>query len=339
MIPLGVIAKVLEFTPDDLPAEQRAQRQLNKARIPQIARYVLENPKNYVLSSLTASIDRAVRFEASEDKGLGSQIGVLSFPVEAEVLINDGQHRRAAIEKAIKEMPHLSRESISVVIFVDKGLNSSQQMFSDLNKYSVKPSSSLNVLYDHRNPLALLVKEIVDEVSVFGDMVELAKTSISNRSRKLFTLNSIYSATKELINKKDHDQVSNIDCELAKDFWIEVSKNMPDWKAAVNGDVSAANLRNEYVHAHGVALHAIALAGKCLINEKPKSWRNSLTKLAKINWERNNAELWEGRAMIGGRLSKAKNNVVLTSNAIKHAIGLKLSESDRKVEAKYEQGR
>ena len=42
--------------------------------------------------------------------------------MNARLLINDGQHRRKAIEKALEERPDIGYESISVVFFEDKGI-------------------------------------------------------------------------------------------------------------------------------------------------------------------------------------------------------------------------
>ena len=44
-------------------------------------------------------------------------------------IINDGQHRKAAIEEALKANPKLGDDHISVILFVDKGLENTQQMF------------------------------------------------------------------------------------------------------------------------------------------------------------------------------------------------------------------
>ena len=60
--------------------------------------------------------------------------------MDAKLLINDGQHRKAAILAAIKEDETLLNETISVVFFQDQGLARSQQMFTDLNKHAVKTS-------------------------------------------------------------------------------------------------------------------------------------------------------------------------------------------------------
>ena len=40
----------------------RAQRHINKTRIPEMARYMVDNPKNYIFSALTASIDGKIEF-------------------------------------------------------------------------------------------------------------------------------------------------------------------------------------------------------------------------------------------------------------------------------------
>ena len=116
-------------------------------------------------------------------------------------MINDGQHRRAAIELAIKEKPELGYDSISVVFFIDEGLVRSQQMFADLNKHAVRPSPSISTLYDHRDQLSALARRLVEDVTVFRNMTEMEKSSISHRSSKLFTLSSIKNASKALLKK------------------------------------------------------------------------------------------------------------------------------------------
>src|SRR5437762_1856336 len=85
----------------DHEEELRAQRALNRARVPEIARYLIENPKEYVFSSITASMDADVDFTPTDS----DFIGKLTIPMSAKFIINDGQHRRAAIEEALKERP------------------------------------------------------------------------------------------------------------------------------------------------------------------------------------------------------------------------------------------
>ena len=88
---------------------------------------------------------------------------------------------------------------ISVVFFQDKGLKRSQQMFSDLNKNAVKPTKSLSILYDHRDKFSKFIVGMINIVEIFQGRVELEKTTMSNRSTKVFTLNGISDATMHLL--------------------------------------------------------------------------------------------------------------------------------------------
>src|SRR4051812_14961142 len=96
--PLALVPYLFRFNEADVPAKLRAQRTLNRARVPEIASYLVKNTRSYVLSALTASIDGLVTFVPLGSMGAESHIGVLHVPESARILINDGQHRRAAIE-------------------------------------------------------------------------------------------------------------------------------------------------------------------------------------------------------------------------------------------------
>jgi len=203
MCPLKIIPKLFVFNDYELPAELRAQRTLRESRIPAIANYIVNNPKDYIFSSLTASVDGKIKFSPSASLGEDGKLGRLYVSMNARMLINDGQHRRAAIEEALKEMPELGNETISVVFFIDKGLKRSQQMFSDLNKHATKPTKSLGILYDHRDPFSQFIVNLANRVEMFRGRVELEKTAISNRSVKFFTLNGIAEATNGLLKLFD----------------------------------------------------------------------------------------------------------------------------------------
>src|ERR1700740_2690204 len=75
--------------------------------------------------------------------------------------------------------------------------------------------------------------------------------------------------------------------------------------------------------------------GSELLANEPKRWKDRLKGLRKIDWLRSNKRLWEGRAMVGGRVSKAHNNVLLTAIVIKRALGLSLSPEEQKVESNF----
>ncbi len=333
MCPLRLIPKIFYFDEEEaaLSAELRAQRTLNRARVPEIVSYILTNPRDYAFSAITASIDADVQFEPLGSEPNTSRIGLLHVPMDARFIINDGQHRRAAIETAIRERPELGDETIAVVFFVDRGLDRCQQLFADLNRYAIRPSKSIAVLYDHRDDMAQIARLLVLKSRLFGDLVEMERSSLSPRSRKLFTLSAIYTATDALL---DHVELpaQGTATARASEFWEEVAKYIPEWQLVREGKVSSGEIRQDFIHSHGIALHALGHLGNHLLLHHTHDWKSKIKGLGKLDWRRSNRALWEGRAMIGGRLSKATQHVLLTSAVLKRALRLPLRPEEEKLE-------
>lgn len=331
MCPLRLIPKVFLFDEDELAPEIRAQRTLNKGRLPEMIRYIISNRDNYVFSAITASIDGDLRFESISSDPSGSLIGQLHVAMNARFIINDGQHRRAAIESAIREDETLANESIAVVFFVDVGLKRCQQMFADLNRHAIRPSTSIGILFDHRDQHAGLARTMVLTSTIFKNMVEMERSSLSPRSRKLFTLSAIYNATTALLAGRD-DLEGEARLDLARSFWEEVAKQFPEWLLVRDHKLSSGEVRNDYIHTHGIVLQSLGRVGNALLRDSPKDWKKQINLLRNIDWSRANTKLWEGRAMIGGRLTKGETMVTLTTNTIKKTLGLSLMPEEQRIE-------
>ena len=168
-------------------------------------------------------------------------------------------------------------------------------------------------------------------------MVEMERSTLSPRSRKLFTLSAIYSATTSLISQLEHEDADNF-AQLIIEFWEEVAKHIPEWQLVLKSKISAGEVRRDFIHSHGIALQAIGRAGNALLRARRKQWKTSLKKLNTIDWGRNNASLWEGRAIIGGRVSKSSQNLTLTTNVVKQALGLSLSPEEQRAEDAFLRG-
>ena len=336
MCPLRLIPKIFLFDEEELVPELRAQRVLNKSRIPDISNYILDNPKSYVFSALSASIDGDLRFIPAEGVADDDAVGTLHIPMSATFIINDGQHRRAAIEEAIKEKPELADETIAIVFFKDKGLKKSQQMFADLNRYAVKPSKSLGVLYDHKDPTAEITRNVVKDSNVFKNLVEFEKTTLAPRSRRLFTMSSIHQANKLLLSSQDSEDIAKLSL-IATEFWDELDQYIPEWYAMRSNKASSGEIRQDFIHSHSVALSAFGRFGSTLL--KDKNWKTKLANIESIDWRRTNSALWEGRAMRDGKISKAHDCILLTSIFLKEKAGLSLTPEEESKENKFKEER
>ena len=326
MCPLNIIPKILLYDEEDVPPELRAQRTLNKSRIPTITKYIVENPDSYIFSALTASIDGDVQFEPLSRNRYEYQLGLLHVPMDSKFIINDGQHRRAAIEEAIKKRPELGDEMIGVVFFVDTGLSRAQQMFADLNRYAVRPSKSLSVLYDHRDPLSEAISLMVLESSFFNPLTDRHKSSLALRSKKLFTLSALRTATEELFKGIELDDTNHIR-QIVDTFWHNIACHIPEWRAVSDKEKTAGYVREHFIHTYAVTLQALGRVGSFLLQNYIQDWKQRLTDLEAIDWSRNNP-MWDGRPVVDGAIRHSAKIITLTTIVIKSKLGLPLTKEE-----------
>ncbi|XZF74896.1 DNA sulfur modification protein DndB [Bacillus sp. AL-1R] len=336
MCPLKLIPKIFLFDEEEIPAEHRSQRILNKNRIPEITNYIIENSKDYVFSSLTASVDGEMQFNSINADGGFKDIGQLHVSLDARFLINDGQHRRAAIEEALKIDPELGNETISIVIFQDTGLKKSQQIFSDLNRHAVNTTTSIGILYDHRDKLSILTKEIVANNTLLARYTDKERVTLSKNSPKILALNHIFNTNLRLVNKSKGENLLNEEEQFLIDFWNELTQTLQEWNLVFEKKMSARDLRMNYINGHGVCLEAIGLVGYFLIKNYSNDWKGYIHQLNSIDWSRTNEKDWLHRAISpNGRIQKTRDTILLTANKIKQLLNLPLTEVEQKIEEKY----
>lgn len=308
--------------------ELRAQRPLNESRVPAIARYILENEDGYLFASITASYDAksGIRFVPGER----DDIGKIEMELErAQFVINDGQHRCAAIAQALKENPSLAKEKISVLLFPMEDMDRLQQMFSDLNRYVQKTSKSLNILYDHRDSLSSLTMDVSETVDVFRGMIDRENITIPIRSPKLFALSTLYDANNELfgghVGKKGTDDYRKA-LQLATTYWNELTKSMTDWKKVKSGEMMATQLRQEKICSHAIVVRALGGLGRSLLEAHPSDWQIFLTKLADVDWRKavgNRVNpTWEKVCIIAGSVVSNRQARAATLHTLKKLVGI-----------------
>src|SRR5258707_11441413 len=172
---------------------------------------------------------------------------------------------------------------------------------------------------------------------VFRNIVDLEKSSLAPRSRKLFTLSAFYNASADLIAGVATGNLED-DAKKARDFWDAVARHFPAWTQVRDGKLAASEVREGFIHSHGIALQAIGKAGNALLRGNSGGWKSRLKTLSQIDWSRKNARLWEGRALIGGKVSKVTTNVTLTTNTIKKHLGVELDAEEQRIETAHNRG-
>lgn len=328
MIPLKMIPKLFTQDEEYVPPEHRAQRKLNESRIPVISKYILNNRKSYVFSALAASIDGKFKFCPSEYP----DVGVLEISMDAKLLINDGQHRKAAILEAISEDDSLLNETISVVFFEDEGLTRSQQMFTDLNKHAVKTSNSIAELYDSRDQLAVVTRTVISKIIFLNTYTDKEKDILGKYSSNLFTLSTFYNANKRIIRSAPIGK--EVEAFLLR-YWSSVCQNILPWKELYDHEISKVDLRENYIVTQAVIIQVLGRLGNYFFINKEHDIESYLRVLQSINWKRD-CEDWKLRTIrANGRMINNEEAITLTCNVLKKHLGLPLDEFEQSKEYSF----
>ena len=328
MIPLGLLSKIFIDTDNEVMPEFRAQRKLNEARIPDIKNYILSNRDSYVFSALAASIDGNINFVSSNSN---DEIGILEVDMNSRILINDGQHRKAAILAAIEEDESLEQETIAVVLYKDKGLARSQQMFTDLNKHAVTTSKSLNALYDSKDQCSIITKQVLNNVDFLNKYTDKEKDNLGKFSLMLFTLNNLVNANRKTV--KDFEMAglnAQETVNFLSKYWNLVVININEWNDLERREITKKDLRENFIITQGVAILSLGYLADFFFTHKEYSMDEYLPNLKKIDWSRNNKKSWLGCAIKpNGRINRTDLGINLTFLRIKSLIGLPISESEK----------
>ena len=330
MVPLNMMSRLFPEETEYIPPEYRAQRKLNEARVPTISRYILDNRDSYVFSALAASIDGEYRFIPDKEN---RDAGILEVSMNAKFLINDGQHRKAAILSALKEDETLGDETISIVFYSDKGLTRSQQIFTDLNKNAVKTSNSISELYDSRDQLAVINRKVITRIDFLNEYTDKEKDILGKYSSNLFTLNTFYSANRIIISGRQIDKDTE---RFIENYWSAVTSNMLQWQELVHKQITKVELRENYIATQGIVIQALGRIGYYFNNHDGMPMDKSLSVLGDINWKRSNKQWYMRVINSKGRIITNKNAAILITNVIKNKMGIELSKEELIAEKKLQ---
>lgn len=322
LLPMNAVPQMFKFTDwVGFSPEDREQRVLNEKRVPDLASYIVDNEDDYLFSSITASYKSEPVFVPSPSD---ESIGTLKIKLGDEFIINDGQHRCAGIARALKASPNIGEHAISVLLFPWESKERVQQMFSDLNRFVVKTSKSLDILYDKRDKLSAATLACLDMVEVFGDLVEKDDASLRSKSPKLFTLAALYDANKELLRDHADDAITENAQRIAY-FWNVVAKNLPDWSKVRAGMKLAVDLRAEKIVSHSTILRAIGSLGADLTKEP--AWEERLQALQSIDWSKKNKE-WDNICIVANSVVSNRQARAATKAFIKSKLGMPLTDAE-----------
>ncbi|MEL6764253.1 MAG: DNA sulfur modification protein DndB, partial [Cyanobacteria bacterium J06607_6] len=166
-----------------------AQRTLNPSRAKKVRQYILNEmlPDDgfYILPPLVLTVD-CDEYDFDE---VGMGVGQLTLPSDSQFWLGDGQHRSAGFLQAYLEAPAImNSETVGVMLLSDTGSKIRHRVFLDINANASKPSKSLATLFDERDRLAEVTRDLLSLPWV-ERYTNLERTTLPKNSGDLFTLN------------------------------------------------------------------------------------------------------------------------------------------------------
>lgn len=237
---------------------ERSQREINPARVRKFYEYLVsahENKEPFIIPPLVGNCNSEIEFEEFGN----TNVGVVRFPMDAEIKLFDGQHRAAGIAEFCRNVG----EPISVPLMLTHKLplKTRQQFFSDINNNVSKPSAAINMAYDGRNETAQSMVSFLTSHSVFSEVVDFEHNIVPGKSDLWVSFKALSDATAKFINA-GKEPPRQEDVHAIWQSWIGLTGI--DW---VRNGTNQAEYKREYIQFHAVMINAFGYAIQSLLSQ------------------------------------------------------------------------
>lgn len=256
-VPARTLARVLASNNSGSTLE-RSQREINPARAKKFYKYLLnayEKKEPFIIPPLVGNCNSEIEFEEFGN----TNVGVVRFPMDAEIDLFDGQHRAAGateFSRTIGELIH-----IPLMLTHKLPLKTRQQFFSDINNNVSKPSAAINMAYDGRNHSAQSMVNFLSQHEVFADITDFEHNVVPAKSSRWVSFKALCDATAKFatVAGKTLDMG---DIESIWRAWILFTA-IDDIRHGTN----QGEYKRDYIQFHSVMINAFGYAIQRLLSE------------------------------------------------------------------------
>ncbi|OAA86349.1 DNA sulfur modification protein DndB [Clostridium coskatii] len=268
----------------------------------------------------------------------GSRAGIILLPIDYEFECLDGNHRTAAIRELASENPELIANSNMLLnIVVEDNPKKIRQDFVDVNKNAKPTTSSINTLFNTRDPLSSLVNDIVvdslfEEINYLSETTELLSTSVSKKSKNIYTINNIKNAVIEISGYNSQSSGSDKLSEKLSDdkCYRDIQKKVVKFfnalkdnnfiKNCLSNKDDIPNIRETNVLTSGTGIIvATRVAGYIFENFDESQIYNELLRLVHLDWTRK-SPLFSSNIVVGDKILNSRQAIECAVNEIKNTL-------------------
>lgn len=352
----------------DMTADEKMQREPDLNRVvTEICPYITEDPDRFfgciiidIYSGFEDMIyepltDVVPQLSAAYSMPL-KDVGFLTLPGNERLIALDGQHRCLGLKLCIKGssaisaqllgnkkmtaqmqalVPHpdLAKEEICVIFVEHTDNQKIRKIFNKVNKYARQTGRGQNIITNDDDAYAYIARKLFSDGEVLEkindiELVNWKSNTLSQRSKQLTTVSSLYTIAEILLRDREWSIKSMPDeedlrdgYEVVKAFWQELLAGIAIYKTYIElskNDSPVGPLREKSLLmkpvTHMALAHCAYLAAK-----KGIDWADIVKKLDKVDWSFDN-QLWFNILVIG-----SANKKMITGKESVKAAGLVIS--------------
>lgn len=239
---------------------ERSQREINPTRVKKFYEYLVaahENKEPFIIPPLVGNCNSEIEFQEFGN----TNVGVVRFPMDAEIKLFDGQHRAAGITEFCRTFG----EPISVPLMLTHQLplKTRQQFFSDINNNVSKPSAAINMAYNGRDDVAQGMVQFLSQHTVFSEITDYEHNIVPAKSNLWVSFKALSDATAKF-SGSGGDALQAGDVYDVWEAWLKLTA-VDD----IRHGVVPAEYKRDYIQFHAVMINAFGYAMQELLKHYP----------------------------------------------------------------------
>jgi DNA sulfur modification protein DndB len=334
--------------------DEFVNRPIDPRHVDEIARYLLEREKNYILPAFTFNSRSPLRVYAY---GKGSvKFGYAMMPSDAELYVTDGQHRIKALQKIRDQKPEIMNDGATVVIVQEDDLDQIHQDFVDCAR-SKPISPSMLTAFDVNSLLPNFTRILSKDSVLFQGRIDMISRTLGKSPYFLFTMNQLRicaaeflfgsSGKREIESRSPKLLQSSEDRQEALDqainFYHRYAKFSNVWSpllepAEKTKKIDLYELRQERLDFNVTGFQVVSrlghflMFGEAFANFTEEEQDDVIEAIANVDFKRD-AELWQGKVVMNGRLLTQRavidDATTIAAEQVAEMIGINLMERNK----------
>lgn len=238
---------------------ERSQREINKSRVKKFYEYLVEAAKNkepFIIPALVGNCASHVEFEEFGN----TNVGVVRFPMDAEIKLFDGQHRAAGISQFCRDYDMTLH--VPLMMTLQLPLETRKQFFSDINNNGSKPSAAINMAYNGRDKIAKDMVSFLSSHAVLSEITDFEHNVVPAKSDLWISFKPLRDATAKFSG--NGEDLTTGDIYDIWEAWIKLT--------AIEGirhGCTPAEYKRDYIQFHAVMINAFGYAMQELLRHRP----------------------------------------------------------------------